>query len=308
MIFYGIAVNGARAELGQPLSLFLSRERDAPADFLRASFRVEGSLPELREMEIFQGERRWFTGLVDEQNTALTANGLRVELVCRSLEAILLDNEALPEPIQTPSLPALSERLLTPFGLTLGEGDRSPMKEPFPVEKGESCWTVLERFCKRLAGTTPWVDESGAVQCAAAEPGRMRLRNVLSAELRRLPCKEIQEVWQQSCRGGYDTRYRGVGFSPGRPGTPRRRYVSMQRGKNPREVLQTGREDAFLLAVTCQGLWWPGRGDLASVSLPGLGEFESCPVRSVQYRRDSSGERTSLVLERPVGKEEMVCG
>ena len=50
---------------------------------------------------------------------------------------------------------------------------------------------------------------------------------VLSAELSRLPCKQLSAVWQQSFRGTYDTPFRGA------VGVKRQRYVSMEDGRDP---------------------------------------------------------------------------
>ena len=299
MTVYGIRPDGTRISLGTPVSLFFSREKDAPADLLQARFQRNAALPPLSEVEVTDGTRLWFRGLVDEQNTSLDPSGLQVELVCRSLEAILLDNEALPETLQRPTLPQIEARLLAPFGLKLGAEDPGKTAGPLFVEKGESCWAVLARFCKTEFGDDPWLDGDGLVRCEARTPREWALRGVLSAQLRTLPCKEVREVVKQSSRGRYDTYYRSAAYKAGRPGTPRRRYASMQGGKNPKEVLESGREDSFLLTVTCKGAWLPEKGDTASVSLPGLGTYRACPVRSVRYRSDRSGERTVLNLERP---------
>lgn len=307
MTVYGICADKSRVALGTPIRLLFSREKDAPADLLQVSFQVSAALPELREVEVLDAARLWFRGLVDEQNTTLDASGLRVELLCRSLEAILLDNEALPETLQRPNFATIESKMLIPFGLTLDAEDHGKDFNSLFVKKGESCWAVLERFCQREFGTPPWIDEDGNVQYAPRTPREWTLRGVISAELRSLPCKEIQEVILQSRRGRYDTHYRGEDFVPGRPGTSRRRYVSVQSGKNPKEVLKSGQADSFLLTVNCKGAWLPAKGDLASVFLPGLGAYQHCPIRSVRYQLDRTGERTKLVLDRPEQEESYVA-
>ena len=121
---------------------------------------------------------------------------------------------------------------------------------------------------------------------------------VLSAELSRLPCKQLSAVWQQSFRGTYDTPFRGAA------GVKRQRYVSMEDGRDPRALLRQGERESWLLSVECQGNSWPGPGALVTVEAPRLGRFEDCPLRQARYIRDSRGERTRFVLER--GKA--VCG
>lgn len=297
MTFLGYDLAGKVVELGDPAELSLSYDRDAPADLLRVKFPADSRWKELAEVRIVERGSTFFRGIVDEQNATLSASGLQVELICRGMEALLLDNEAAPETVLSPALPTLEKKLLTPVGLTLGRGDRGRKPGKLTIGKGDSCWTALAGFCRDFLGTTPYVDEAGVVHCESAEPKKLRLSHVLSAELHQKPCKYITQVWKQNSLGGYDTLYQGS-----RPGVCRRRYVSMESGRDPRSILAKGERESFLLTVTCQGAVWGLRDALVTVTVPGAGTFTDCPVQSARYRRDRAGERTTLVLER--GKEE----
>ncbi len=306
MIFWGTTPAGESVLLGEPAEAALSYDKDAPADLLRAKFSVDRLWAELAQVSLYENGELAFRGVVDEQNAFLSASGLTVELVCRSLEALLLDSEAQPGTVLSPSLELLETRLLLPLGLTLGKGERGRQIGELTVEKGQSCWTVLEGFCRDRLGTVPFVDLEGRVQCGGVSPRRLKLRDVISAQVSLLPCKRLSRVWRQSCGGTYDTLYENP-----RPGGRGVRYVSMESGKNPRELIAAGEQDSFLLTVTCGGAWQPGRNGTADVELPGLGRFENCPVRSALWRRDKSGERTRFVLERgePEEKREaVICG
>lgn len=151
MTFWGVTFSGKRLLLGEPLEASLCYDRDAPADLLRARFPADKLWEELKEAELWEGEKLVFRGLVDEQDTELSSSGLTVELVCRSLEALLLDNEALPETIASPSLPLLEKKLLSPLGLALGEGDRERKRGRLTVKKGKSCWG-----CWRISAPGSW--------------------------------------------------------------------------------------------------------------------------------------------------------
>ncbi len=295
MTFWGMAATGESLFLGEPLEVSLSYDRDAPADLLRVKFPADRLWGELEEVLLLENGETVFRSVVDEQNTALSASGLTVELVARSLEALLLDNEAQPGVMNSPSLPVLEDRLLKPLGLALGEGDRDTKRGALTVNQGESCWTVLERFCGGFLGVVPFVDREGRVQCSGVPGTELELEQVLSAQISRMPCRRIGEVWQQSCRGLYDTRYRNPRHS-----VRRRRYLSAESGQSPKTILEAGDRDSFLLTVTCAGARWPGRNATASVTLPEAGRFENCPVRGARYLRDKSGERTRLVLESPL--------
>lgn len=304
MTFWGWSQTGQKLFLGQPMEASLSWDRDAPADLLRAKFPADAMWEELREIAGYENGEAVFRGIVDEQNTLLSGEGLTVELVARSMEALLLDNEAQPGVIRSPSLDLLEKRLLKPLGLAVGVGDRGTKPGALTVSKGDSCWTVLSGFCREFLGAEPQVGLDGRVN-VGGEEAVFELQEVLSAQVSLLPCKRLSHVWLQSCRGGYDTLYRS-----GTAGVPRTRYISLESGKRPKEVLAQAQRDSFLLTVTCAGPLRPFKRARVSVTLPGAGRFESCPVRRALYMLDRSGERVRLVLERPktLEGEETACG
>ena len=292
MTYWGVLKNGGELLLGEPEEAVLSYDREAPADQLKAVFPADRLWEELTEVLVYDGGEGVFRGIVDEQNTRLSEAGLSTELVCRSREALLLDNEAEPRPIRSPSLGALRSRLLEPLGLTRVTGSMEPARGELTVEKGSSCWQVLAEFCRTCLGTEPYMDFDGTVCCQGRPPRRLALDRVVSAQVSRLPCKRLSAVWKQGFRGGYDAVY-----TDPEAGLPRRRYLSAQSGKDPRAVLDEARQAGFGLTVTCAGSWWPPHGCLADVEIPQAGRFSGRPVRQAVYCRDRNGERTRFVLE-----------
>lgn len=292
MTYWGELADGTEMLLGEPAEAQLLRDSDAPADQLRAVFPTGQPWEELTAVRVFHQGQVVFGGVVDEQNTSLSEDGLAVELVCRSWEALLLDNEARPAVLASPSLETLWKRYLEPLGLAGLLGDRSPQAGELAVEKGQSCWQLLEDFCQRL-GITPWVDGRAVLHCEGEEGGLLQAGKAHWAQLSQLPCKRLSAVWQQSFRGTYDTPFRDDGAR-----CRRQRFVSMEDGRDPRQLLRQARRESWLLTVECPGVQWPGRGGLVTVEAPLLGRFENCPVRSARYTRDSRGQRTRLVLER----------
>lgn len=292
MTYWAALQSGGQMLLGDPREAVLSFDRDAPADQLKAVFPADRIWEDISEVYMYDGGKGVFRGIVDEQNTRLTSEGLFVELVCRSREALLLDNEAEPVYIRKPSLESIHRRLLEPLGFkeVLGNGDPAPGE--LRIEKGTSCWQALSSFCGEYFGTEPYVDFEGAIHCEGIEERRVRLEGVINAELCRLPYKRLSAVWKQSYRGGYDTLY----SDPDAP-VARRRYVSAQSGADPRGMLDRGRKESRLLTVVCSGGWWPLRGARIEADVPGVGRFAGCTAQKGTYYRDRNGERTRLVLE-----------
>ena len=286
--------------LGEPKELVLTYDRDAPADLLKGVFPVEGLWEPLSQVTLYDKGRAVFRGVVDEQNTRLGPEGLWTELVCRSMEAVLLDNEAYPRPIRDPSLPKICQRLLAPLGFERALGSQEPVRGELEVKKGTSCWAVLAGFCEEYLGTVPYVDGEGALHCEGAQAREERISQVLWAEVSRMPCKELSQVWQQSFRGGYDTVYRDPEAV-----SQRRRYCSSQSGKSPKRMIADARRESFSLTVACGEAVWPVRGKVFTVEAPRLGVMERRPARRAVYCQDGGGCQTRLVLE---GGEGHVAG
>ena len=153
MTFWGELTDGTELLLGEPMEAQLLYDSDAPASQLRAVFPAEKLWEDLAVVRVFHQGQVAFGGIVDEQNTALSGEGFTVELIARSWEALLLDNEARPAVLRSPSLGLLWERYFQPLGLTSVVGDQSPKAGELAVEKGTSCWELLESFCRDYLGT-----------------------------------------------------------------------------------------------------------------------------------------------------------
>ena len=300
MTFWGTLAGGGQMLLGAPKEAVLSYDREAPACQLKAIFPAERIWEDLEEVRVYEGGRGLFRGMVDEQNTAMGPKGLLVELVCRSREALLLDNEAEPRAFGNPSLGAIRRRLLEPLGFDQVTGEDGRFPGELLVEKGRSCWQVLAEFCQDYLGTRPYVDFEGVLHCEGAGPRGLELDRVMEAKLCRLPCKRLSALYKQGYRGGYDTR-----FTDPEAAVPRRRYISAQSGQNPRQLLKEARQASFLLTVTCAGAWWPQGDCTARVALPRVGRFVGCPVKKAVVWMDGSGVHTRLTLEK--GEDERVA-
>jgi len=293
MTCWGIFKNGEQMLLGDPKEMVLSYDSDAPADLLKAVFPADRLWETLSQVVVYEGGYGVFRGVVDEQNTRLDADGIWVELVCRSLEALLLDNEACPEPVRSPSLSRLAIKLLEPLGFRRVEGTSGAVPGVLEIEKGMSCWQVLAGFCADYMGTVPYVDTDGVLHCEGYPEQEAELGDVLWAEVSHKPCKELSEVWQQSFRGTYDTPYREP-----KAIAMRRRYTASGSGANPKGMLENAREQSYSVTLECAGAVWPVRGKSVSVDLPKLGPLVRCPVVSARCYKDSRGLRTRLTLGR----------
>ena len=155
--------NGKITELKKPLKVSFVSSEEAPADRLTAVFAVDGNIPVIESVEMLDGIERLFYGLVDEQVTEETAEGMLLTVYARSLACILLDNEAMPQTYCIPSMPLLMKRHFSPLGFEHFIGSDEAFNGEMTVSKGMSEWTVLKSFCDAFIGTVPRIHTDGTI-------------------------------------------------------------------------------------------------------------------------------------------------
>lgn len=295
-------------ELGTPVSAELRRDEDAPADSLSVSFPLFSPSEQYRRLRVFHGDSLIFEGIPDEQRTAVDAAGALLRLEARSLAALLLDNEALPQIYERPSLPLLFRRHAAPYGFLEADGPGESFSTRLTVRKGMSEWAVLASFCGDHLGVTPRITPQGVLDATGLPPpGTLRFSTQGSTacctlEEQRLFCKRLSEVWLQTDPGGsYSNRVtdeEAVSL-----GVRRRRLESAApSGARPASygegLLRRAREQSYRLILLCPG-WLDARiGQAALVEHALIGAPGALQVASLRYRIGPQGETTSLTLRK----------
>lgn len=97
-----------------PKSVTLIREKNVPADSLDVLFLSGINGIEYAEIAVFDGSKCVFRGIVDEQVETISESGIILEINARSLAALLLDNEAMPQSCCLPDMQLFyGEKFLT---------------------------------------------------------------------------------------------------------------------------------------------------------------------------------------------------
>ncbi len=156
-------LNGSVTSFQYPLYADIIFSQDAPAAGLRAVFAVSGKIPGLLSADVFDGDILIFRGFIDEQLEYSDKNGCRLEIRARSIEALLLDNEARPQTYFMPSMPLLMERHFSKYGFDHFIGSQSAAAGRLSITKGMSEWDVLDSFCRNFLGTCPAVTPEGVI-------------------------------------------------------------------------------------------------------------------------------------------------
>ncbi len=156
-------INGNESILKNPLRASFISSNDAPADSLTTVFAVSGTVYDIVSVIVENGNERVFNGFVDTQTTEETKDAIILTINARSLECVLLDNEAAPQTYCVPSMPLIVERHLKPLGFSEYIGDSRSFSGEMTISKGMSEWAVLSMFCSRFLRTTPKIDRYGVI-------------------------------------------------------------------------------------------------------------------------------------------------
>ena len=265
-----------------------------------AVFPVREIPEELAEITVQEDGKDVFRGIVDEQTVKLSPFGLQLELTCRSLAALLLDCEAMPEALQLLTADDLEEKYLTPLGLRYGESDRTARARGITLTKGDSCWEAVAMFWEKTFGGTPCVRPDGSIGRPEKKVYSIPASQVITLRHNVQPCRRIGDVVVQSSGGEYDTVFRAEN------GSTNRRYLESPVTTHPRRLQEQRQQESASITVVCPGELWLGRGDLVSVMAPPVGWFESCSVLGVQIMVGDEGTMTELTaaISPPEGGEQ----
>ncbi len=176
MLTYSLTdADGRSKELKKPLKVSFISSENAPADRLTAVFAVKGRIPVLHSIDVYDGREKIFTGLVDSQTDECTKNGVLLTVSARSLECILLDNEAMPQTYCMPSMPLLMKRHFAPLGFEKFIGTNKAFNGEITISKGMSEWSVLKSFCESFVGTYPRITKDGAIDISGGAKQEIRI-------------------------------------------------------------------------------------------------------------------------------------
>lgn len=306
MTFTAFDPQGRAYDLGEPVSVRIDRDEDAPADGLSGTFLLRRDLPDLLLIRVEDQGQTIFSGQVDELERQVSPTGTLLRITGRSRAALLLDNEAMPQSYYGPSLKNIFRRHAAPYGFTTYVGDSGYKSGEYRIGKGISEWQAISTFCIRYLGQKPVLGRDGILYVKPRSfSGALFFSNsagtpFLSAILRQRYCERLSEVLIQGADGWYssrlaDDRVRSLGIS-------RKRYCSLSDGAaTAGRLLQASQRAGREVVVTCPG--WPD-AELTmhgTVEDPALGRLTGLSVAKLTWLADSRGPRCVVVLRQADG-------
>lgn len=304
--FEAITSKGERYSLSCPVSVTLSRDLYTPADSLTAVFPFR--LPEeIGSVTVYEGENEIFRGVADEQIT-IVGDDVKTKLVCRSMAALLLDNEAYPQTFTNVSAGLLFRRYAKPLGFTDFTGSDKTLWGEFRVSKGMSCWQVFENFCSKVYGTYPLVQGDAVKLEGADSTQELVLSNAgtgvpyASLEYNKLRCKLISRVCVKTAQGGEYSSFVEDRDALSR-GIVRERFVnaadlSAKTLADADKLIASARLKSEALTVTVPCAMTNVLACSVAVCDSTAGELSGFYVTGIRYSLSEKGESTRLTLGR----------
>ena len=303
-----VDINSDELILNDFFSISINIDESVPADDLSVKLPYSEDIPELCEVILEDDDKVVFTGIVDEQYRAVSADTAYIGVVARSMAAILLDSESVPVNYFYPSASVIFSRHMAPFGIKRFKGRDAVLKEALNVPKGTTNWQVLSAFCKKALGTVPRVESDGSVNLNGVEKsGKILFSNVdgvrynsIKENIKR--CKLLSDVWVKlKDNMGYtlnvenpDAKSRGIN---------RARYLDASASLSPiiaDNMIENSNRNSYELVITSPERLLGALGFGVSINDGVLGAIGGLYVSSIYYSLSAKGEYTSLTLKKEI--------
>ena len=146
--------------LSDCIDVCVNMEESVPAHDLSVTF-LYCNVPELVTVTMMSETDILFTGIVDEQTRECSVKGDFLKLHCRSMAAMLLDNESVPISYTHPSVDVILKNHVKPFSVHCDNAKDDTYFGTQTVGKGSTNWQAVEDFSKNMYHSTPCVSELG---------------------------------------------------------------------------------------------------------------------------------------------------
>ncbi len=296
-------------QLPAPLRFTISQSCGLPCGHLSLMVGYDerqGSV--LRETERIRVEENGtllFCGVLDDWSVSTDGIGKTCSLSGRSLQALLLDQTAVPVQFSRCTWADLTSRFVTPLGLPV-EGAEVPAATDFRVESGRNVWQVLNDFLTMVGGGLPWVSPEGKVcvrSYPAGEAPKYTLSKASPVLSQRFGFNRYDVVTQYTVRNR-DTKQEVLLKNPEYAGPGGRKSVVTAVGaqgmadwqRDARQAMQESLRNLITGRVTLAGGFCAAAGDVIDVKCedaPFAGKYR---VWVSETSCDAGGLTTTLQL------------
>jgi len=307
---------GVTLENGQAVSLptltgyTITHTDGDPCGCFEASFvadaQWQNALQSATIIKLFEDGKTMFTGVVDEVTFQLSSKGFTGQIFGRDLCGRLLDNQVRGAEFWSAQWEDIFIAYIKPFGIFKTATDNLPAVQRFSVDSGESCWRIVEGFCRHSAGVRPRFLPDGTLDIRRNYKGKTFAIDGKTAladlRLTQSFCEELSAVTE------VDLSRKTVVTTKNDDWTDRNRrheQVVLRTGRTmaadwqtaPQRIAESRREWLHLI-VTVAGKTEAMPRDFVAVTLPNIGVLGTFSVTEVTSTSNDRGEFHTLHLRR----------
>lgn len=293
-------INKKNTVFRHPIKAVIIRSDDAAADGAVITLSVKGPVEEIAAVEVFSDGESIFYGFVDEQTEKYDGSGRIMQIKARSMQAVLLDNEALPQTYCLPSFGLIFERHFRPLGFSDFIAPEISYNGELVISKGMSEWDVLSDFCDKFSGVRPVIKRDGVIDILNGKKQKhifISRGKVISYIKKFRRSALISDVMARTFRaGGYQMQISGSKAQS--IGVKRKRYINMLGSKlrsitDVRDMVNRTESAYESVEIEYSGCINADTGDLLTVG----GDGNSYKIKEVQITEDKSGLKTKIFAE-----------
>lgn len=165
MIFEIEMTDGEKKQVDTVISYSWSADLSAACDGLRLYFLKNdvSDTAEAYRIRVFDGSDCVFFGYVDTEKTTYDAQGCVGFIYARSSACLLVDNEAAPVTLISPTSTQLFETFAKEFGFKNGLGEIQG-DTVYMIPKGTSCFGAIQDFAADVSGAGIYVDSDNTLR------------------------------------------------------------------------------------------------------------------------------------------------
>lgn len=306
MTFVATTVNNQEIYLDKSVSLVIESEESVPADTLAVIFAVDRRFDEFKFLKMYYKDKLVFNGIVDNHTFIFDENGQYLKLNVRSMSAVLLDNEAMPQSYILPSINTIFRRHVKPYGFLGIVGENSTTAQEYTVFKGMSEWDVLYKFCTEVLDTIPRITVDNYIDISQDNSNVVDILKVgnssycIEEDINRYNL--ISDIY---VRLENDSTYSEVIRDDGAiaKGVVRKRYLNLVGNSNPtlsygEARLKVCKQKSYKIKLQVQGYVDVRVGMRVELNDKTLGKISGLVISKIKYRLGSNRDNTEITLRR----------
>ncbi|MBR2280455.1 MAG: hypothetical protein IJ903_06010 [Ruminococcus sp.] len=298
-------INDERITLDNPIYAVINQDEKIPADDLTVTFPYIEKLSELSGVEVYDGDKIVFKGVVDEQQSVLGVKEYYTRIAARSMAAVLLDNESRPVNYTKPTTSVIFEKHLSPNSITKYKGEEKALNENLNVPKGTSDWQVFYNFCIKAFNRAPRIEADGTASFIGVNSDDKVLfsnnggvsYNSIKENIKR--CKLISDVNVKAGNSGYNMVINDKSIKDRK--IKRKRYYDASVNKDftvPDIMIRNSLDNSYEVTVVSPERIIDKLGAKAEIENEKTGTIKGLYISSVYYRLTTEKEETTLILKK----------